>query len=118
MSPSNTPQRREIWLFDPNPTLGREICKKRPAVVVSENDFNKCGRELIIVVPCSTTNRNYPTHVELLPQNSSLKKVTYAMCEHVRSVSDLRLERRIGYVKSEDDMRAIEDRISTLIGLR
>ncbi len=111
------PRRGEIWWTDFTPGRGREIIKERPAIVLSANELQDSGRELVIVVPCSTKYREFPTHVEISPEYSGMKLTTYAMCEQIRAVSFDRLIRCAGLLRSSDDMRAIEERISALLGL-
>ena len=111
------PARREIWWADFSPGIGREIVKARPAVVLSANELQNSGRKMVIVVPCSTTRRDFPTHVELTPQNSRMDKTSYAMCEQVRAVDLQRLERCMGDLDSNEDLRAIEDRVAALLEL-
>lgn len=55
----------------------------------------------MIVVPCTTTHRNIPSHVELDPGVSGLHDVSYAKGEDVKSISERRLVARIGAVNEE-----------------
>jgi len=94
-------RRGEIWLVDFGEPIGREQAGRRPAVVVSADQLNESPAGVVIVVPCTTTYRGLPSHVELDPENSGLDAVSYAKCEDVKSVSDHRLVARLGTVNDE-----------------
>ena len=96
-----TARRGEIWLVDFGEPVGREQAGRRPAVVVSADRLNESFAGVVIVVPCTTTHRGLPSHVELDPENSGLDAVSYAKCEDVKSVSDHRLVARLGTADDE-----------------
>jgi mRNA interferase MazF len=89
-------RRGEIWLVDFGQPVGREQAGRRPAVVVSADRLNDSPAGVVIVVPCTTTHRALPSHVELDPEASGLDETSYAKCEDVKSVSDQRLVARLG----------------------
>lgn len=90
------PHRGEIWLVDFGAPTGREQAGRRPAVIVSADPLNQSRAGIVIVVPCTTTRRGLPSHVELDPESSGLDDITYAKCEDIKSVSDERLITRLG----------------------
>jgi mRNA interferase MazF len=94
-------RRGEIWLVDFGEPVGREQAGRRPAVVVSADRLNESAAGVVIVVPCTTTYRGLPSHVELDPETSGLDAVSYAKCEDVKSVSDRRLLTRFGMANDE-----------------
>ena len=57
---------------------------------------NESRAGIVIVVPCTTTRRGLPSHIELDPQSSGLDDITYAKCEDIKSISDERLIARLG----------------------
>lgn len=83
-------------MVDLNPTLGREQAGYRPAVIVSADRFNHGPADLVIVVPVTTTDRKQPIHVRIEPPDGGLDRVSFAMCEAVRSVSKQRLAKYCG----------------------
>lgn len=94
-------RRGEIWLVDFGEPVGSEQAGRRPAVVVSADPLNESRAGVVIVVPCTTTRRDLPSHVELDPEACGLDKVSYAKCEDVKSVSERRLVARLGAVNDE-----------------
>jgi mRNA interferase MazF len=89
-------RRGEIWLVDFGEPIGREQAGRRPAVVVSADPLNDSPAGVVIVVPCTTTHRGLPSHVELDPESSGLDELSYAKCEDVKSISEQRLVARLG----------------------
>ena len=54
------PRRGEIWLVDLNPTRGRELLGRRPALIVSVDLFNQGPAELIVVIPVTSKEKGFP----------------------------------------------------------
>lgn len=93
--------RGDVWFIDFGDPVGREQSGRRPAVVVSADRLNESRAGVVIVVPCTTTRRGLPSHVEIERGASGLDEVSYAKCEDVKSVSDQRLVTRIGGVDDQ-----------------
>ena len=93
-----TPRRGEVWLVEFGEPVGREQSGRRPAVVVSADALNDCPAGVIMVVPCITTRRGIPSHIEIEPRDSGLDVVSYAKCEDLKSISEQRLITRVGQV--------------------
>lgn len=93
----------EIWLIDLNPTKGAEIHKIRPAVIVNDDVLGKLP--LKIVVPITDWKDRYeiaPWMVKIEPDTENgLNKISSADCFQIRSVSQERLIKRLGYLKTE-----------------
>lgn len=68
----------------------------RPAVLISADELNESRAGVVIVVPCTTTRRGLPSHIELDPVDTGLDEVSYAKCEDVKSISTQRLIVRLG----------------------
>ena len=96
-----TPRRGEIWLVDFGEPVGREQSGRRPAVVISADALNESPAGVVMVVPCTTTHRGLPSHIEIEPGDSGLEAVSYAKCEDLKSVSEQRMISRLGQVGPE-----------------
>ncbi len=84
-------KRYEIYLADLNPTIGSEIKKVRPVVIISQDEMNKY---LETVVVCPLTSKLHPqwrTRVQITCAN---KKAEIAV-DQIRTISKLRLRRKI-----------------------
>lgn len=92
-SPKSFPERFEVWLINLDPTLGSEIKKARPGVVISPNEINQ-NLNTIIVAPMTTKNKNYPTHIPLTFQ----KKEGAIVLEQLRTIDKTRLVKKMGQI--------------------
>jgi mRNA interferase MazF len=95
------PRRGEVWLVDLGVPVGREQAGRRPAAIVSADPLDASRAVVVIAVPCTTTRRELPSHVELDPAGSGLDQVAYAKGEDVKSISDERLITRLGHAPVE-----------------
>jgi mRNA interferase MazF len=115
------PDRGEIWLFSPDPVVGREQSGVRPGLIVSTDEINHGPRQLMIMIPITTQQRpsaDYPYHVELSPQVSGLPRTSYAMCEQVRAVSANRVYGRNSRGRVDPaTLQEIEDALRIILGL-
>lgn len=91
------PQRREVWLVSLEPTVGSEIKKTRPCVVISPNEINRLLRTLI-VAPLTSTIKNYPTRLIITFQN----KQGSVVLDQIRTVDKSRLIKKMGIVTNEE----------------
>jgi mRNA interferase MazF len=96
-------KRGEIWLINLDPTIGAEIKKIRPAVIVSADQLGKLP--LRIIVPVTDWKNHYsiaPWMVKLTPNvQNGLSKSSSADCFQVRSVSQTRFVKKLGHLKPE-----------------
>lgn len=90
--------RNEIWLINLDPTIGAEIKKKRPVVIVSSNSIGKLP--LRVVVPLTDWKNHYqqaPWMVKIVPNTTNgLTKISSADTFQIRSVSTARFIQKIG----------------------
>jgi len=97
----------EIWLINLDPTIGAEIKKTRPAVVVSDNALGRLP--LKIIVPITDWKDRYevaPWMVRLAPDSTNgLSKESAADCFQIRSVSQDRFVKQIGKVSTDTTER-------------
>lgn len=91
------PQRSEVWLVSLEPTIGSEIRKTRPCIVVSPDEINRLLRT-VIVAPLTSTIKNYPTRLEIAFQN---RQSSIAL-DQIRTVDKSRLLKQLGTIKAEE----------------
>lgn len=91
-------RQNEIWLINLDPTIGAEIKKIRPAIVVNDNALGKLP--LRVIVPITDWKDHYkiaPWMVRIEPTlQNGLTKPSSADCFQIRSVSETRFVRQIG----------------------
>ncbi len=91
------PKRYEIYFADLNPTVGGELQKIRPVVIVSQNEMN---RYLNTVVVCPLTSKLHPLWRSRLQTTCDGKPAEIAV-DQIRSVSKQRLKQKIDKLISE-----------------
>ena len=107
----------EIWLIDLEPTVGAEMKKIRPAIIVNDDALGKLP--LRIIVPLTDWKEHYrmaPWMIPIEPSNQTgLMKKSSIDCFQIRSVSATRLLKQIGYVTFAE-LLLIQEGISKVIG--
>jgi mRNA interferase MazF len=81
----------EIFLVNLEPTLGSEIRKTRPCVVISPDEMNKHLRT-VVIAPMTTSSKNYPTRVEIKHDS----KLGWVVLDQVRTVDKQRIIKNLG----------------------
>lgn len=96
-SATYAPSRLDVYLVDLNPTVGSEIQKTRPCVVVSPDEAN-LYLATVIIVPMTTGRRDYPTRIACRFQD----KDGAVALDHIRSVDRTRLVKRLGRLSQSE----------------
>ena len=81
----------QIVLVNLNPTIGREIKKTRPYVIISPDEMNKF-LSTIIVAPMTTTSKKYPTRIEVKHD----QKIGWIVLDQVRTIDKQRIVKVLG----------------------
>ena len=111
------PRRGEIYLVQFDPTVGHEIQKTRPAVVI-QNDVSNQYSSITIVAAISSqfSEPPFPREVVIEPQDSGLQKRSGVIVNQIRSVDRLRLQKKIGRL-SKENMERVDEAIKISLGL-
>lgn len=89
-------QQYEVYLINLDPTVGSEIKKSRPCVVISPNEMNK-HIGTVIIATMTTKSKAYPTRVDLVFQG----KKGYIVLDQIRTVDKSRLVKKLGSVETK-----------------
>ena len=81
----------EIVLVNLDPTIGSEVRKTRPAVILSPNEMNKF-LQTVIIGPVTSSSKSYPTRVEI----KSGKTSGWVMVDQIRTVDKKRISKIFG----------------------
>lgn len=106
------PERGEIWWVALDPTLGSEIRKTRPCIVVSVRVLNE-RRRTVIVVPLSSSPKASPPI--LIPITCDGRPAV-AVSDQIRAVAKERLRSRLGVV-AEEELAALADGLRQIMQL-
>ncbi len=96
-------RRFDVFLVNLDPTVGREIKKTRPCVVISPDEMNRYIRT-VIVAPMTTRGREYPTRVPCRFK----RKAGQVVLDQIRTVDSMRLVRRLGKLPAAAQSRVLE----------
>lgn len=100
-------KRFDVYLVNLDPTIGSEIRKTRPCLIISPDEMNRYIRT-VIVAPMTTRGRSYPTRVTCRFQRKSGQIVL----DQIRTVDKTRLVKRLGSVDDESGsavLRALQE---------
>lgn len=103
-------RRGDVFMANLDPTIGVEIKKKRPIIVVSNDTINQFSR-LVIVVPLTTNiSRLSPSHVLIPKGEGGLGQDSKALTEQIRAMDKQRLTTRLGTLSARF-LRLIEQAV-------
>ena len=106
------PLRGEVWWVRLDPTLGSEIAKTRPCVVVTDDLLN-ARRRTVVVIPVSSGPRPEP-YLSIAVNCGG--KACVAVIDQVRAAAKERFSSRMGSLSTEE-MEAIEEGLRVVLGM-
>lgn len=89
-------KRFEVYLTKLDPTVGSEIQKTRPCLVISPDEMNRFI-STVIVAPMTTKSRPYPTRVSCRFKG----KRGYVVIDQIRTIDKARLVKKLGNIDSQ-----------------
>jgi mRNA interferase MazF len=96
-------RRFEVWLANLDPTMGKEIKKTRPCLIISPDEANRY-LDTVMCAPMTTTIRNYPTRINCIFR----KKGGQVAIDQIRALDKVRLVRKLGVLNEEACKRVCE----------
>jgi mRNA interferase MazF len=93
----------DVFLIALDPTIGHEIKKTRPGVIISPDEMND-NIGTVIIAPMTTKSHNYPSRIEI----KFLKKDGWIMLDQIRCIDKTRLVKKLGTI-SEKEIRKVKD---------
>jgi len=87
----------EIVLVNLDPTIGSEMKKTRPAVIISPNEMNKY-LNTVVIAPMTSSSKNYPTRVEV----NHNKTKGWIVLDQIRTIDRQRITKKLGSLTSKE----------------
>jgi len=103
-------KRFDVYLVSLDPTIGSEIKKTRPCVVISPDEMNRHIRT-VIIAPMTTKGNDYPSRIPLTFQG----KKGQIVLDQIRTVDKLRLAKKIGAL-TETTAKTVSNRLVEMFG--
>ena len=93
-----------IILVNLDPTIGSEIKKTRPCVVISPNEMNRY-LQTIVIAPMTTTSKSYPTRIEIRHDH----KTGWIVLDQIRTIDKQRILKELGKLSKSEikELKAI-----------
>lgn len=107
------PRRGDVYWVALDPTVGSEIKKTRPAVIVSNNSCNAFGSRVVVLPLTSNVDSLYPGEAMVVVNG----KPARALGDQIRSLDKSRLQARIDTL-SQDELAAVEEAIRVTLALQ
>jgi len=105
-------KRGDIYFADLDPTIGDEIKKRRPVLIVSNDANNKMSNTVTIVPITSNIKKIYPFEVLLETKYSGLSVPSKAQCHQIRTISKIRIQqKKAGHVSNSSVISQLESAI-------
>ena len=95
----------DIVIVNLNPTVGSEIQKTRPCLIISPNEMNYSN---IIVAPMTSKYKDYPTRVKL-------KDDSYIVLDQIRTISTQRIIKTTNTKLSKNQIKKVKNIIKTML---
>jgi mRNA interferase MazF len=108
-------RRGEIYMADFSPTVGSEQLGVRPALII-QNDIGNKYSSTVIVAILTGKSKKVPTQVKLEKDKYNLKKDSYIMLEHIRTIDKWRIAEKIATL-DEEIMIEVEKKILFSLGV-
>lgn len=87
----------QIVLVNLDPTIGSEMKKTRPCVIISPNEMNK-HLDTIVVAPMTSSSKNYPTRVSI----NFDKKTGWIVLDQIRTIDKQRIVKILGTLTEKE----------------
>ena len=94
--------RFDVYLVNLDPTVGSEITKTRPCLIISPNEINRHIRT-VIVAPMTTAGKDYPTRVPC----TFKRKMGQIVLDQIRTIDKARLIKKLGIIDPDTQSEVI-----------
>ena len=110
-------KRGEIWIVNLEPGFGREIHKKRPALILSKNSIHANSNHVIIIPASSLAPKTIGIEMVLIGKKEGLNKQSVLLPMFIRSIDQERLIKKVGKI-SKTKLKEVEEAIKIVLDLK
>lgn len=86
----------DIVIVNLDPTIGSEIKKKRPCLIVSPNEMNK-HLSIVVICPITSQSKNYPTRINIELDGQT----NWVVIDQIRTIDKSRITKMIGHLEDK-----------------
>ncbi len=86
----------DIVIVNLDPTIGSEIKKKRPCLIVSPNEMNK-HLSIVVICPITSQSKNYPTRISIELDGQT----NWVVIDQIRTINKSRITKMIGHLEDK-----------------
>jgi len=90
-------QQYDVFIVNLDPTIGSEIKKTRPCVIISPDEMNKY-LDTVVIAPVTSQSRNYPTRVMIDLEEQE----NWVVIDQIRTIDKSRLTKKIGRLSQKE----------------
>lgn len=90
----------DVYLINLDPTVGHEIKKTRPCLIISPDEMNN-NLQTVIIAPMTTKSHDYPTRVRV----DFRDKIGWVVLDQIRTVDKERLTKKLGSIDKKEVLR-------------
>ena len=110
------PKRGQVYIADLDPAFGREIHKKRPVLIISNDSYNLTTPYVVIIPTSSIVPSLVNPEMVLLGKIKSLEKPSVLLPLYIRSIDKDRLIKNVGKI-SKSKLQEVEEALKLVLGL-
>jgi len=101
-------KRYDLYSVSLDPTIGVEINKTRPCLIISPDEMNY-NVQSVIVAPLTTIFRNIPSRVKIEPdQINGLSEISYVALDQIKTIDKNRCKKKIGMISFTDAIKVAD----------
>lgn len=90
-------QQYEVFIVNLDPTIGSEIKKTRPCVIISPDEMNKY-LDTVVIAPITSQSKNYPTRIKINLEGNN----NWIVLDQIRTIDKSRLTKRIALLDKKE----------------
>ncbi len=90
-------QQYDVFIVNLDPTVGSEIKKTRPCVIISPDEMNKY-LDTVVIAPITSQSKNYPTRIRIDLEGQE----NWVVIDQIRTIDKSRLTKKVGRIGQKE----------------